>query len=1177
MTTSAQPPDPGHALETLDVHAAKLVQVLAAAGSLTAAQALELLEQDQWERWHRGERVPAEAYVNALLRHAAAADGFTLVYGEFLVREALGEQPNTEEYIRRFPGYTDRFREQLELHRALASGFPTPSTTLQTGPARDTASDLRPSLPGYEVMGELGRGGMGVVYEARHQALGRHVALKMLRYDDDGEVARSRFRREAEAVARLQHPNVVQIFEVGEHERRPYLALEFVEGGSLAQRIAGRPEPTRAAALLVAVLARAIDHAHKQGIVHRDLKPANVLLTRDGTPKITDFGLARHLDSSVDQTKSGTIVGTASYMAPEQASGKANQAGPAADVYALGAILYELLTGRPPFQAETPMAIVLQVLHVEPVPPRRLQPGIPRDLETICLKCLQKDARKRYASAQDLAEDLQRFLGGTPIQARPTPSWERAWKWARREPKAAVLGALVVGVTIAAFAGITWQLQRTEEQRQNAETQGQNAETQRLAAETARGKAVELARSEAEAKQEAEQNARAAVRNAAEAVAQRDEARKVVDKFCTQVSESPEMKAKATEGLRTKLLETAADFYRRRADQEGNDLLGRTKRAEALHRLADIYKHTERVQEAETVYREVLVVWQQLAAAQPHNSKYRNNIASVYNGLGLLWSSRDQLDKALENYRLAEEVFLKLVADYPDDLENHLNLATVRRNLGNLYERTGRTREAEASQRDAVKVLRKIVANKPEVPLYRFHLATAYYDLGSVYQATSRAKQAEQSYRDAVAEVKRLVTEKPEAHEYRHHLAASYHSLGLLYQDAGQTKQAEQAYLQARAESVKLAGGYPAIVKYQEGLATAEYTLGKLYADKQPRAAEEYYKRALTIRQRLTAAHPDRPSFQNRLASCHQSLAVIYRATGRTTEAEVAAKQALTIAQHLSTQHPRVFTYREVAAMCHNELGLVYFQAKNLEQAEESLRKAASLFGELAVEQPKQSRYSMMAGVAQVSIGKVVYNRGRREEALEGYNRGIQLLTAAFRTEQPTLEARTRLLDAHTDRAQLLSTLGRHADAVLDWRRAMEVDAGKKTVHLQLALAFALARAGDHREADTAAQVLEKRADTAAQVVEKREATGPSFYQLARVYALASVAADKDEKLTQTERARHSERYASRAIELLQKAKATGAFNDGSKLGYLKKPDLDSLRGRPDFKKLFPELEPKTP
>jgi WD40 repeat protein/tRNA A-37 threonylcarbamoyl transferase component Bud32 len=307
----------------------------------------------------------------------------------------------------------------------------------------------------YLILGELGRGGMGVVYKARQARLNRPVALKMILHGDyAGATELSRFRTEAETIARLQHPNIVAIHEVNEHEGKPFLSLEFCPGGSLDRKLGGTPLPAREAARLVETLARAMQAAHDKNVIHRDLKPANVLLAEDGTPKISDFGLARKLGEA-GQTQTGAVVGTPSYMAPEQAGGRSSQTefgneelGPLVDVYALGAILYVCLRGGPPFTAPTAVDTLFQVVHDEPVPPRQLQARVPRDLETICLKCLEKSPPRRYASAAALADDLQRFQAGEPITGRPAGRLERALKWARRRPTAAAL----VAVSLVALA-----------------------------------------------------------------------------------------------------------------------------------------------------------------------------------------------------------------------------------------------------------------------------------------------------------------------------------------------------------------------------------------------------------------------------------------------------------------------------------------------------------------------------------------------------------------------------------------------------------------------------------------------------------------------------------------------------------------------------------------------------
>jgi WD40 repeat protein/tRNA A-37 threonylcarbamoyl transferase component Bud32 len=339
-------------------------------------------------------------------------------------------------------------------------------------------------VPGYELLGELGRGGMGVVYKARQGKLNRVVALKMLLAGGHaGEADLNRFRTEAESIARLAHPNIVQIHEVGEHEGLPFFSLEFCPGGSLDRKLGGTPLPAPEAATLVETLARAMHAAHDKGIVHRDLKPANVLLAEDGTPKLTDFGLAKKLDEQ-GKTATGVILGTPSYMAPEQAGGQSKELGPACDVWALGAILYECLTGRPPFKAATPLDTLRQVLEQEPVSPRQLQPSMPRDLETICLKCLQKERTRRYDSALSLADDLNRFLQGAPIRGRPVGIIERAVKSARRRPLVAGLLAALLALAVSGGAVVAWTYSEAVRERSRAQDAEKDALEKKKDAET---------------------------------------------------------------------------------------------------------------------------------------------------------------------------------------------------------------------------------------------------------------------------------------------------------------------------------------------------------------------------------------------------------------------------------------------------------------------------------------------------------------------------------------------------------------------------------------------------------------------------------------------------------------------------------------------------------------------
>jgi hypothetical protein len=400
-----------------------------------------------------------------------------LILVEVHHRSQRGEQPSPGDYRQRFPELSARW-----LARHLGTSLRT--TPLKTTPASrleppgetvgsEGAASPAEEVPGYEILGELGRGGMGVVYKARQVRADRVVALKKIRSGVEASAEElARFRVEGEAVARMQHPHVVQIHEVGEHQGMPFFSLEFCEGGSLARRLRSGPLAPERSAQLVECLARGVQAAHEHGVVHRDLKPGNILLTGEGTPKVTDFGLARKLDSGTRQTQTGVLLGTPAYMAPEQASGR--DVGPSADVYALGVILYECLTGRPPFKAATTLDTLRQVVADEPVPPGRLNPQVPRDLETVCLKCLEKDPGRRYVSAGALAEDLGRFGAGEAVKARPVGRLARAGKWARRNPTVAglataILLVLVGGVLISSYFAYDANRKAGELQQANTE------------------------------------------------------------------------------------------------------------------------------------------------------------------------------------------------------------------------------------------------------------------------------------------------------------------------------------------------------------------------------------------------------------------------------------------------------------------------------------------------------------------------------------------------------------------------------------------------------------------------------------------------------------------------------------------------------------------------------------
>jgi serine/threonine protein kinase len=328
----------------------------------------------------------------------------------------------------------------------------------QAGPTKRQGE----SLGNYEILSELGRGGMGVVYKAIDRRLGRPVALKViLSGGHAGDIERQRFQLEVEAAARLQHPNIVQVYEVGQENDQPFMAMEFCAGGTLEDRIRDQPQPPREAAQILLTLADALQHAHEAGIVHRDIKPANVLLSADGSPKIVDFGLAKRLDGDDGFTQTGAIMGSFGYMAPEQASGRTRDATASTDVYSLGALLYKLLAGRPPFQGTNDLETINSIVARDPVSIRSLQPRVPMDLVTICHKSLEKNPARRYASAAAMADDLRRFLFDLPIVARPLGPVERSWRWARRHPGMSMVLVSVVTMLLLVAGCLAWSSYRS--------------------------------------------------------------------------------------------------------------------------------------------------------------------------------------------------------------------------------------------------------------------------------------------------------------------------------------------------------------------------------------------------------------------------------------------------------------------------------------------------------------------------------------------------------------------------------------------------------------------------------------------------------------------------------------------------------------------------------------------
>jgi tetratricopeptide (TPR) repeat protein len=510
--------------------------------------------------------------------------------------------------------------------------------------------------PGYCIERELGRGGMGVVYLAHQIGLNRPVALKMVLTGLQASPSELvRFLAEAEAIAQLHHPNVVQIYEVGSHAGVPYFTLEYCGGGALDAKLAGNALSSDESARLMEGIARGVQAAHARGIIHRDLKPQNVLLSADGAPKVTDFGVAKRLAGGSDLTQTGAVMGTPSYMAPEQAAGKGKSVSPAADVYSLGAILYEMLTGRPPFKAGTPLDTLMLVVSDEPIPPRQLNPRASLDLQTIALKCLHKDPARRYPTAEALADDLARFRTRQPITARPVSAVERGGRWVRRNPLLAavmiggplVLAATTLIVLIALIQTATANVRLAAEQ-QKAENQKIEAEHQRELAQQRLEKAIEA-----------------------------------VDRMMTRVAGerwagSPELQEE-----RRQVLEEAVAFYKGLAAAESDDPRVQHETARAHARVAAAYQALGDLPKTEAAAKSAVELYERLATAVPDRPEYPAEASESYSLLGNAAVLRSDFQTGLTNYKAAVAHARRAVELRPDDPS--LELKVVQASVGECY------------------------------------------------------------------------------------------------------------------------------------------------------------------------------------------------------------------------------------------------------------------------------------------------------------------------------------------------------------------------------------------------------------------------------------------------------------------------------------------------------------
>jgi tetratricopeptide (TPR) repeat protein len=881
-------------------------------------------------------------------------------------------------------------------------------------------------LPGYEILGEVGRGGMGVVYKARQVSLDRVVAFKVIR--DGGQARpdeRRRFRAEAEAAARLQHPNIVQIYEVAEHAGRPCLVMEFVDGPRLEQRPAGVPVPAHAAAILVETLARAMQHAHERGVVHRDLKPANILLSfsRDAAaegvggsrsaaasrlneafPKITDFGLARRLDTP-RVTCTGAIVGTPDYMAPEQADPQPGRdAGPAADVYALGAILYDLLTGRPPHRGGTALETLEQVRGREPVPPARLNPAVPRDLETVCLKCLRKESGRRYASAQDLADDLARFQRGQAIRARPVGAAERAWGWCRRQPWVAGLAA---GLLLALVSGLSASLHLWR----RAEASADLARTNERHARAQRERAVRHLSEVDAARRQAERHAR--------------QTRRLLVK-CFQASRSPSMLRPASQPVRRDLLVEIAARYRQLLAEQPGDRALRAELADVTTSLGSLHLKTWHFRRARHAFQAALELWQGLLREDRRNRDCRAGLARTHEWFGAVHEAEVCLPARLAELTAAYRLWRGLARERPTPALL-LSRATCAAEVGRCSALVAPDRALHRLE-EARDTLTGLLAADPDNRAARQVLGATYTTLGQLHDRRAPAK-ALRCYRSAYGQFKRLLREAPEDFTAMSKLAEC-----CLWLSGGKTAdpytaEAVALYEQALARLEGQFGTDPENTDVNL-LVRCNCTLGICYQQGGDlRRALRAFRRCAALGRDLATRHPQVATFGHYWAEGLGAVAVLELEAGRPADAPATTREAVA-AFAVRFRNPAFH------APAHSELGSQFRATAALLRRRGAAAEALALadqvkgiYDQLYRGAPGQGLYGLMVSESWAQIAKSQWRLGRHEETLVAL-RQARDTQRALCERFPTVEQyRLALADRWFRLGRFFGERGRRADA----------------------------------------------------------------------------------------------------------------------------------------------------
>lgn len=809
------------------------------------------------------------------------------------------------------------------------------------------------SFGDYQLIEPIAKGGMGIVYKARQRKLNRIVAIKMIlsgQFADRTDV--ERFYAEAEAAAGLSHPNIVAIHEIGEVNGQHFFSMDYIEGNSLSGMVRESTFLPQQAAAMLKTIAETMQFAHERGVVHRDLKPSNVLVDRTNRPLITDFGLAKQVSNQSQLTMSGAIIGTPSYMPPEQATGDGERVGPWSDIYSLGAILYELLTGRPPFRAATPFETIRQVIESEPVSPRLVNPSVPKDLETICLKCLQKEPAKRYATSQELAEELGRFINGEPIKARPIGRVARLWRLCRRYPYTASAVAAFVLVLIVASIGLTIANIRVN---------------------------WALAKSEA-SERKSDQSFRAAM--------------KAVNDLFTIASEETLFNQPGMQPVRDELLEKALSFYQGFLEERGDDPTVVDELAATYTRIGHIKQTLGLRHEALPAYQTALAMQEERVEAAPHDPQRLTDYANTLNALGTFVATGHDYPAARDWFLKAAEVRQRLLNREPNSSEYLRLLANTVMNIAIVEKELGDAKAASRYLEESQRLRSLAIERSPNDRRLHRDAAKCAYTLANVHWLSGRIDDAERSFLAAVDALQTLEKSPPMELENQKLLAISLRLLGdLSFKSKQDLEGASKWYGEAIDYLERLARQNPAVPDYRLEQAGPLMHLALVQSAQEKHTdALGSLERAQKILAPLTEQFPDVPQYKHDLGTAIKASAVEHWMLGEYPVAREQMQHAARLFSELNAAYPAHAEFAEQLAGVYVDLAELELQDNQPPAAVEALRQARQVRASLADQFQDVPGYRCDLATALRSLAAAYVLQGKPNDAAPVLNEAKEIL-----------------------------------------------------------------------------------------------------------------------------------------------------------------------------------------